>query len=54
MAEVCEVHRGPGTRATTRTKAFEWFDETRVKGAEAFGDHADNLTSIIATVSIPK
>ena len=54
MAEVCEVHRGPGTRATTKKKAFEWFDETRVKGAEAFGDHADNLTSIIATVSIPK
>ena len=28
--------------------------ERRRFGAEAFGDHADNLTSIIATVSIPK
>ena len=51
VAELCSVH-GPGMRATTREKAEAWFEDTRVRGAEAFGDHADNLTSIIATISV--
>merc|ERR1719263_2611172 len=50
VAELCSVH-SPGTCATTRAKAEAWFENTRVRGAEAFGDHADNLTSIIATIS---
>ena len=51
VAELTSVH-GPGTRATTRAQAESWFEGTRVRGAEAFGDHADNLTSIIATISV--
>ena len=35
----------------TREKAEAWFEDTRFRGEEAFGDHADNLTSIIATIS---
>lgn len=50
IAELCSAH-GPGMRATTREKAEAWFEDTRLRGEEAFGDHADNLTSIIATIS---
>ena len=51
--ELCLGHvKGKG--ATTKQTAFDWFENTRERGAEAFGPNADNLTSIIANITIPE
>ena len=43
-----------GAVPTTRQRVLDFFEETRAKGEEAFGDGADNLTGIVAILPHPK
>lgn len=51
MDYLCHAHQ-PGTGATNGKVCHDWFENTRERGAEAFGDHADNLTSIVANITL--
>ena len=49
MAELCDLEgAAAGQPLTTRARVMEFFETTRAKGEEAFGDGADNLTGIVA------
>ena len=41
-----------GGPATDKHVCHDWFENTRERGAEAFGNHADNLTAIVANISL--
>ena len=41
-----------GGPATDKHVCHSWFENTRERGAEAFGNHADNLTAIVANISL--
>ena len=47
-AALCDLEAPPSKPLTTRTRVMDFFEETRAKGEEAFGDGADNLTGIVA------
>jgi hypothetical protein len=53
MGELCDGDARPGRPLTTRTRVMDFFEETRSKGEEAFGDGADNLTGIVAVFPAP-
>jgi len=42
-----------GSAPTTKQKVMAFFEQTRLKGEEAFGDGADNLTGIVAILPKP-
>ena len=46
MEELCDAGSAlsPGAPPTTKKRVMAFFEETRAKGEEAFGDGADNLT----------
>ena len=35
------------------TLVADFFENTRAKGEEAFGDHADNLTGVVVAIPNP-
>ena len=54
IAELCDLE-GPHERPlTTRARVMDFFEETRAKGEEAFGDGADNLTGIVVILPTPR
>ena len=54
MAALCDLENNkPGRPLTTRARVMDFFEETRAKGEEAFGDGADNLTGIVAILPCP-
>ena len=44
----------PDAPLTDRPRVMSFFEETRAKGEEAFGDGADNLTGIVAVFPAPQ
>ena len=49
MAEVAPR----GAEPPSRQAVLDFFEATRYKGEEAFGDHADNLTGVIIALPNP-
>ncbi len=42
-----------GAPLTDRPRVMDFFEETRCRGEEAFGDHADNLTGVVLAIPNP-
>ena len=53
MGALCDLEAPPGQPLTTRQRILDFFEETRAKGEDAFGDGADNLTGIVAVFPAP-
>ena len=54
MAALCRTESVPADAPLIdRQRVLEFFEETRAKGEEAFGDGADNLTGIVALFPRP-
>ena len=53
IAALCDLEAPLGQPLTTRTRVMQFFEDTRAKGEEAFGDGADNLTGVVAVFPRP-
>ena len=54
MEELCDVEGAvSGAPLTSKKRVEEFFELTRAKGEDAFGDGADNLTGIVAIFPAP-
>ena len=54
MAALCDLDAPSSAPLTTAERVADFFEETRAKGEEAFGDGADNLTGIVAVLPAPR
>ena len=54
MQALCDLEgMAVGKPITTRKRVMDFFEDTRQRGEDAFGDGADNLTGIVAVFTLP-